>query len=198
VPLVNHLAEKHGKILLPVQRHCYNTIRSFYDNDKVDLVVINSWEDYAKWDKEYEVIAFDVVLNSETKEVYAVYEAAGLNFHDFDNDKTLINKAKNVTQKVVSGLPYAFVPEGGSTRTFKIDRKYITPGLHIVQPEHNDFMPAYANIIKNATEIHCHATGWQRLIERLETTGKLFMHHYARPTATPEYFPHIKEWTPLL
>jgi hypothetical protein len=201
VPLVNQVAEKHGKILLPVQMHCYHTIRSFFDEDKVQLHALRSFQDYVFLRKQYETISVigihDNTINWEL-DMVTVYKAAGLDYSSRDKYDTLKESAKKVTQKVVPDKPYAFVPEGGSTRTFKIDRKYISPGLEIIQPEHNDFMLAYANIIREATEIHCHATGWQRLIERLNTKGKLFMHHYARASVPPHLFPHSKEWVCLL
>jgi hypothetical protein len=202
VPLINELQKIHGKIILPVLYHNYNTIRSFFDNDKVELRCLSSFNDYEVWEKEFETISvigeLDMTLEFDL-DMKSVYRAAGFNYDELIHTNVFAERFKKFPQVVVPGKPFAFIPEGGSTKGFRIDRKYVGEDLEIIVPEHNVFMAAYAKTIYEAAEIHCHATGWQRLIDKLPTKGKLFMHHYARPVpgVPAERFPFLKHWTQL-
>jgi|GEM_PF-2405878 len=201
VPLINHFA-KDDMILLPVMYRNYNSIRQFWRNDQVQLHCLKSFPEYEELKKKYAHI--DVLgVNDNTKhwelDMETVYKAAGLSYHN-EKHTYLSQRAKEVEQLPVPTKPYALVPEGGSPGTFKIDRQFIDPALEILVPPQDAKMLSYARIIENAAEIHCHATSWPRLIDKLPTKGKLFLHHYSRPVphVPPDKFTMLKDWTRLL
>lgn len=200
--LILQLSKKHGRLLVPVQRHCYNTISSMLPEDAgIELHSLISLHDYDSLSARYEVLDITGIHDNTVTwelDMVTVYKAAGLSYADKEKYCPIRQQVKKVRQLPLPGRPYAFIPEGGSTRTFKIDRKYVNTNLQVIVPPHNAFMLEWAAIIENAAEIHCHATGWQRLIDKLPTKGKLFMHHYARPSVPPDKFPFLKQWVQLL
>jgi hypothetical protein len=203
VPLINEIAGKE-KILLPVMLKNYNTIRSFWRNDSnVNLHLLKSFNDYNELRRQYETIEIigmnDNTVNWEL-DIETVYKAARLNYAEREKYCHLKERVKEIPQLPFPNKPYAFIPEGGSPGTFKIDRQYVGKGLLEIVPPQDAMMLSYARIIEHATEIHCHATSWPRLIDKLPTKDKLFMHHYVRDVAhvPPHKFPMIKNWTRLL
>ena len=207
VPLINFLINKHGRLIIPCYRHYRNNILSFFPKDiNAEIIPINSFDDYQYYHKSRIVLEInpkrhDEPLDYRHFEIATVYEEAGLPYKDRHKWNTI--DKKRVNQLPIPSYPYAFVPEGGSTNAYKIDRELIGDGLELIIPPQDGMMLAYADIIASAKEIHCHATAYQRLVDKLPTSGELYLHHYARATnIKPEnyvkYGVNEKKWTQLI
>lgn len=124
------------------------------------------------------------------------YEKLELDYSSRDKFCPIRENVKKVKQLPVPNEPYAFIPEGGSTNQFVIDRKYVTKGLKEVIPPQDALMLEWADIIYNATEIHAHDTSWWSFINILPTKCKPTFHLYARPECYIYNYDiiYLKEW----
>jgi hypothetical protein len=205
VPLIYRIALTQ-EILLPIQASYEENIRSFFSQyAKISFYPIPDMDALHELEKSMECIRIEnneeYIKENKLKghtDIKGLYHKAGWFFDNIDYSM-LITEIPAYSQYKVPERPYAFIPEGGSSGNYRIDRKYVDKNLEVITPPQNALMLKYADIVKNATEIHCHATSWQRLIDKIPTNGKLFMHHYARETRVkPEDFEFSKKWTPLL
>lgn len=204
VSLIMQLAEREP-LLIPVQGHCMATVPTLFPKHAVvDFITMRNFAHLPELELEYETL---YIHSDETKtigirghiDMIGLYMAAGLDYSKRDEYCPIPKQVKHSIQLKVPTRPYVFVPEGGSPGTYRIDRRYITPGLDIIVPPKNTPMLQWASIIEHATEIHCHITSWWRLIDKIPTRGKLFMHHYARKSPMPlEWFEFMKPWIRLL
>jgi hypothetical protein len=213
VPLINYLSQtslnesfgQEQRLLLLTMQHTARSIRSFFPVDaNLDFAILRNLHDFDEIKRSYgavEVIAAenDIPFDYQHFEIETLYKKAGLLYAERDKWCTIKSQIAEVEQLEPPTEPYAFIPEGGSPGKYKIDRKYVSKGLKEIIPPQDAFMLSYAKIIEHATEIHCHPTSWPRLIEKLPTRGKLFMHHYVRPTNwKPENWRRLnvieKEW----
>lgn len=196
VALVNYLSQKE-KLLVP----CIylDNVKSFFPKDaNLNFTRISSYNVYAEHKKNYGALEIYPVSNDKAGdfqhfEIAKVYETAGLPYSERHKYCTIASQAALWPQIEPPKEPYAFIPEGGSPKLnggqgYKIDREYVGDGLLEVIPPQNAMMLAYAKIIENAEEIHCHATSWYRLIEKLPTKGKLFFHHIRHTNMKPENY----------
>lgn len=208
VGLINYLSQKQ-RLLLLTMHHTARTIRSFVPaNANVDFALLNSLHDFENIKRSYgsvEVIAAenDTAFDYQHFEIATLYKKAGLDYAERHKYCTIASQATITTQIEPPKQPYAFIPEGGSPGKYRVNRKYVKKGLLEIVPPQDAFMLSYAKIIEHATEIHCHPTSWPRFIEKLPAKGKLFMHHYARPTnIKPENWKRFgvieKEWKQLI
>lgn len=73
---------------------------------------------------------------------------------------------------------YAFVHDD-EARGYKIN---LNNTLQTVKNNPIHFIFDYRKVIEQAMEVHCMESSFRCLIETLDTTGKLFFHHYIRKT----------------
>lgn len=186
------------RIILPI---IYPNIKNLFPKDiNIEFVQIRDFPHIEEMCQRYGAIrleADEMFYEGKmvTPVIPSVWLLSGLDFKKREEYYNLSEHAKNYPQLPVPKEPYAFIPEGGSTRSYKCDRKYVGGGLFEVIPPHNCDMLSYANIIFNATEIHCHPTAWHRLIDKLPTKGKLFYHLYARHINIPiEKLEFLQNW----
>jgi len=208
VALINYLSHKE-RLLLLTMHHYAKTIRSFFPAQcNIDFALLNNLHDFENVKRSYgavEVIASekDIPFDYRHFEIATLYKKAGLDYTERHKYCTIKSQAEKTLQIEPPKQPYAFIPEGGSPGKYRVDRKYVQKELLEVVPPQDAYMLSYAKIMEHATEIHCHPTSWPRLIEKLPTTGKLFMHHYDRPTnIKPENWRKFgvieKEWEQLV
>lgn len=208
VSLVNQLAAKEpqGRLIFPVQHGYMDNVRSFFPIDTpiefVNLLNFNTYDELKKSRGAIEFITYGTA--TDHNDIRALYRAAGLNYAEREKYCTIRNQVKRIPQIEPPTEPYAFIPEGGSPKLnggtgYTCDRRFKDKGLIEIVPPQNAMMLAYAKIIEHATEIHCHPTSWQRLIDKLPTTGKLFHHLYARKiNMRPDEIVYNKEWKQLI
>lgn len=101
------------------------------------------------------------------------------------------------------GKDFAFLHEDPS-RSFVIDRNYISPGLTIITPyDFGTQFPIwhYRKILENAKEIHVIESSFCAFIESIDVAGRKFAHRYARPEASGDWkheFSYRTKWEVLL
>jgi hypothetical protein len=183
LPLVNMVSKA------PFPSMKKRNIETFLDGCNIKLMDVNpnadifdlidKWQGRGfQWFVKRGCTANDFQINDHIKEVY---ELLGIDYETRVTHSPIPENANKIKQLPIPTEPYAFIPEGGSTGQFKIDRKYVTAGLKEVIPPQDALMLEWADIIINATEIHSHDCGWWALINALNTKGKVFFHLYARP-----------------
>ena len=208
VPLINWLIKKHGRLIIPVQKKYRNNIMTFFPvHVNADFVGLNSFADYDYFHNTRDSVTIKITRKDKPRdykhfEIATLYEAAGWDYDERFELDTITEQVKRIPQREVPAMPYAFIPEGGSEGSYRIDRRYVSSLLPIV-PAQNEIMLTYATMIQRAAEIHCHITAFQRLIDKLPTNGKLFLHHYVRQgNVKPENFYKYKmltkEWKQLI
>jgi hypothetical protein len=204
VSLIMQLSEREP-LLIPVQAHCMATVPSLFPKHAaVDFITMRNFAHLPELEREYETLS---IHSDETKTVgikghidmIGLYMAANLDYSKRDEHCPIPEQVKHAVQLKVPSRPYAFVPEGGSPGTYFINRKYVDPSLDIIVPPKNTPMLQWASIIEHATEIHCHITSWWRLIDKIPTRGKLFIHHYTRQSSIPtNEFEFRKYWEQII
>jgi hypothetical protein len=185
------------RVAIPCPEHNRDNMKSFLDGLDIELVPCESDELIRELLSIYphslplEIFAPNFNADEHIKQGY---EAAGLNYWERDKYCPIRSQIHKIEQIPIPDEPYAFVPEGGSTGEFHINRILIGRHLKVIVPPNNALLLAYADIIKNAQEIHCHDTSWPWLIDKIPTNGKLFFHHYARPCGYNYDILFLKDW----
>lgn len=203
-PLIKELS-KDDHLIIPCFNKNLTNAGQMFDGLNIELMPIED----GNWDRVHAILAHYKFKGEKTigigyfsgkpfdisKHVEIGYEALGYNFKELCKEQFLYSQSLKVGQETISRNPYAFVPEGGSTGLFKIDRKHIGQGLDVAIPGQKVMLLTYRNVICEADEIHCHDTSWPWLINQLPTTGKLFFHKGVRDDGYDLRSMFTKEWT---
>jgi hypothetical protein len=189
VPLMVEVS-KTKSLLVPVLNVYIENCNLLVDRYNIELLSTNTNDyDYNNdFKNKYratggEVLGFghysDVGIRGETH-VTDGYESIGYDFKSLCKNKDIYKQSLKVKQIKVPEIPYAFVPEGGSSYDYRIKRSYIDRNLMIITPPQNSILLSYADIIYNATEIHCHDTAYPWYINQMPVKGRLYFHRYVR------------------
>ncbi len=205
LPLINSFKEP---ILLPIQTGHYDNMRCFLPKDtNIKLYQIPDFPSLKALEKSMSCIRIessDEYIEQHGigghDDIRGIYHKANMEYPNaFEQLGYFKKRIEEICQYQVPDRPYAFVPEGGSSGKYRIDRSHVYKDLEIIVPPQNSLMLKYADIVKHAVEVHCHVTSWQRLIDKIPTSGTLFLHHYARETRIPPFrFEFNKKWKQLV
>lgn len=205
---IKQLAEKELVVIplidmrgIPFPERKKQNVLSFFDGVNVKFIDWNPKADIFDWIDKWgatgtgwftkrNCTSKDFCINDHIKEAYG---KLGCNY-ELRGESPIIENVKKVKQLPVPDEPYAFVPEGGSTGKFHIDRKYVTSGLKVIVPPQDSLMLEYGDIIECAAEIHTHDCAWPWLINLLPTNGKLYFHKSVRHESDYVYSEFLKEF----
>ncbi len=195
--LVNYLSKKE-KITIPCHEKYYRNIKSFFSNNPNVIVRIVSGDDEIQRIADSETsIKLGCFLKDRKEDKGHLqfselfYSDAGVDFLERYNSCPLSDSSYNFPQ--VKSNEEVLVCSLGSAGQFKIREEFLT-GKKIIEPSMTHLMIQYAEVIKNAKEIHCIESAFLQLCEYLPTTGKLFYHKYARPDSSDFSRVFKKDW----
>jgi hypothetical protein len=189
--LVNFLSKKYEKLVLPVQKSNFNTLKYLYsENNQVDIVEfpndnkLEYIENYrSKNNIEILQIGFQKVGNTPFN--ISFYNQIGLPYkysYDYYCAPSSIEEEAYLEKHL---LDYYNTPKDGivlvhnesSKGIFNLDKVNLKNPVYITK-ESDKFnnLLYYSQIIKNSKEIHCLDSSFLHLVERTNTNAKLYFH----------------------
>lgn len=200
-PIAVKLAKEHGEISVPYWEHNEESVRSFFVNHpEIHL--------FPTEETQVRPIEGDITIGYYKDEVMQepfntwFYNQLGLDYEQTIKEYCPLQKAaESIPQIAVPDESFALVHDD-VVRGFNIYPELLRNDPPIIRVAPNgynvsnyDSILRYANLIKHAAEIHCIDSSFIHLADRLESTGRLFYHKYARPNAQVIHF--LKDWTIL-
>ena len=172
-----------GTILFPVKTHNISTVKDLIDGYNIKVYEVNDDNDMRSMAAHLNSLYLGMFNEKGDRGNFPVifYEDAGLNYN-ISYDYFPIDNIKKIQQYEPPKGNYVFMHEGGSSGEWMIKDKFKGPPYKIVRPNPEVSMLRYCDIIKNAKEIHVIDSSWIQLIDRIDITGELYFHQYARPT----------------
>lgn len=177
------LSLRHScQIIYPVKHHNVPTILDLIKGWDIQIYAISDDTQMREVAKRYDSFYLGMFNEKGDRGDFPVvfYKDAGI---DYDiSYKYFPKDFSKIEQLPVPEGNYVFMHEGGSSGEWLIKDKFKGPPYEIIKPDPTISMAKYINIIKNAKEIHVIDSSWIQLIDRVETTGELYFHQYARGT----------------
>jgi hypothetical protein len=190
-------------ITIPCREKYLQSVRSFFVNyPNVNVIKLEYFNDLIEKHSSIKTGCYNSDIpwkNNEEDFCHWFYRAANIDYEVSFSHCPLKEAIKYVEQLPVPEKPYIFLHEGGNNKDRWIDRGLIrrycsTYDIYI--PEEKGNILAYAEIIRNARQVHCIDSGFFHLCERIDTTGDLYYHRYTKDSS--EYYrPFKKNWTIL-
>lgn len=176
----------HEEVVIPAYEHNLESVKSFFVNHPNVKIIPNDTD--VEWDISLGSYG-DLKQNKGENFIDWFYRGLGKSREHYLPHCPLLEASKKVEQPSVPS-DYIFVHDDVS-RGFEITK--IDTDLDIIKSVKDGSILRYANLIKNAKDIHVIDSAFFHLCEVLPTTGKLFYHQYARPYSTDNY-KFIKDW----
>ncbi len=189
---------KSGKITVPCYEKNYQNIKSFFHNNANVVVRIVSGDEEIQTiaDSEPSIKLGCFIKDRKEDKGHLqfselFYSDANVPFEERHTSCPLPDNSYAVPQ--VKTNADVLVCESGSAGEFKVRQSFLND-KNIIRPSMEFKLLAYAEVIKNAKEIHCIESSFLQLCEYLPTTGKLFYHKYARPNSSDFSKVFKKDW----
>ena len=157
--LVNFLSKKYEKLVLPVQKSNFNTLKYLYsENNQVDIVEFPNISFYNQIGLPYKY-SYDYYCAPSSIEEEAYLEKHLLDYYNTPKDGIVL------------------VHNESSKGIFNLDKVNLKNPVYITK-ESDKFnnLLYYSQIIKNSKEIHCLDSSFLHLVERTNTNAKLYFH----------------------
>lgn len=203
VGIVIHFALQEDIVVVPVWKHNYNTIKSFYVNFKnVKLLTYSGQDAIFNVDECLGLGHYNILPQRDHEDfVQWFYRVANVPILEKKlHNHHFIKAAESVKQLEIGKQDFILIHDD-TEREFRITHKEPIKYSSIFYPKLNKSTPnesilQYSEALKHAKEIHCIDSSFLHLAECLETTGELFYHKYARPNST-DYKYLTKNWKVL-
>lgn len=194
--LVNYLSNKYKKIYLPVNKVLANQINYLYsENSKIEILPLEvNLDDEEILVNNYSIelqlpilkVGFKYMENKNIPFYKSFYKQLGLNYKNSykffycptNEEKENILYSKLLQKFNIKTNEFKLVHDEASDEAYqlKVESKLKSVSL---SKEHDIFKNIffYKKLIFHASEIHCVNSSFAHLIDRIETTGKLFYHN---------------------
>ena len=189
--LVNFLSKKYEKLVLPVQKSNFNTMKFLYSqNNQVEIVEFPD-ENKLEYIENYRTknnieilqigfqkvgnvpfnISFYNQIGLPYKYSYDYYSVPSHNAEEEGLEKHLLDYYNTLKNKII------LVHNESSKGIFNLDKVKLDNPVYITK-ESDKFnnLFYYSQIIKNSKEIHCLDSSFLHLVERTNTNAKLYFH----------------------
>lgn len=194
-PIAVKLAQEYGGLRVPCYRHNEVSVRGFFINHP-EIEVYTTDSDIGPTG---EYIPLGFYAESVMQQPFNTwfYKQLGLDYEETVKQYCPLQKAAEKIEQIKALKtygPYLLVHDDAK-RGFDIMPEFLRPDLPAIRVTPFGSILEYAELLKNAAEIHCIDSSFIHLADRLESTGKLYYHKYARPGSQPIH--HLKHWTTL-